>query len=321
MPFRRHAGLVLLLLFSLPAPGVEPSSARAFDLLNKMSRAVRTANYAGVFIYRIGPQTDSIRIIQRGGADAEQERLISLNGTPREVIRNKETVTCIYPENQVVMVEKTGPRRYIVQLPEPVERFAAGYTFTVAGEERVAGRDTWVVGVLARDIYRYGYRFSIDKESFLPLRTELRSHFGSTIEEVMFTQIEVLPEIADSDLQPGFSGQGFRWMHAAPAGEGRPAADGRWQVTWMPEGFHISHHERRSLAGSGDTLDHLAYTDGMSSVSIFVERVGDEAPQLGPLKIGGVNAFGRLVRGHQITAVGEVPPATVQRIANSVVSQ
>ncbi len=317
----RGAGLILLSLFSLQAPGADTASPQALDLVNRMSRAVRTANYDGVFIYRHERQTDSMRLIHRGAAGAEKERLVSLTGKPREVIRDGETVTCIYPEDQAVMVAKTKPRSYVVQLSEPAESHARNYTFTLDGEDRVAGKDTWVVGIRPMDVYRYGYQMWIDKESFLPLKTELRSRAGTAIEEVMFTQIEVLREIPDAQLQPGIAGQGFTWFHAAAAEDRAPAIGGKWRVAWMPEGFRISHHERQSLVASGDPVDHLVYTDGVASVSVFVERLHDAEPQVGPRRIGGISAFGKLAQGHQITAVGEVPPATVQRMANSVISE
>lgn len=317
---RRGAGLFLLFFLSLPSRGAGPSSPPALDLVNQMSRAVRTTNYDGVFIYRHERQTDSMRLIHRGGSGAEQERLIALTGRPREVIRNGETVTCIYPEDQTVMVEKTKPRSFVVQILEPAERYAASYDFAVEGEDRVAGKETWVVSIRPRDVYRYGYQMWIDKDSALPLKTELRSQSGTPIEEVMFTQIEVLPEIPNERLQPGISGQGFTWFHAAAAEERGPASGGKWRVTWMPEGFRISHYGRQSLVASGDPVDHIVYTDGMASVSVFVERLRDAAPQVGPRRIGGLSTFAKLEQGHQITAVGEVPPATVQRMANSVIS-
>lgn len=317
---RRGAGPILLCFLSLPALGAESTSVQALDLVNRMARAVRTTNYDGVFIYRHDRQTDSMRLIHRGDSGAERERLISLTGKPREVIRDGDTVTCIYPENQAVMVAKTKPRSYVVQLTGPAESHAKSYDFTLAGEDRVAGRDAWVVGIRPMDVYRYGYRMWIDKESYLPLKTELRSRSGTAIEEVMFTHIELMSAIPDALLQPGIAGQGFTWFHAAAAEDRGPAAGGKWRVTWMPEGFRISHHERQALVASGDPVDHLVYTDGVASVSVFVERLHDAAPQVGPQRIGGISAFGKLAQGHQVTAVGEVPPATVQRMANSVVS-
>jgi sigma-E factor negative regulatory protein RseB len=316
----RGAGLILLGFLSLRAFGADPGALQALEIVNHMSRAVRSTNYDGVFIYRHERQTDSMRLIHRGTPGPEQERLISLTGKPREVIRNGDTVTCIYPEDQAVMVSKTRPRSYVVQLPETAESYAKSYAFAQAGEDRVAGRDAWVVGINPMDVYRYGYQIWVDKETYLPLKTELRSRSGTAIEEVMFTQMSVMSEIPDALLQPGIAGQDFTWFHAAAAEDRGPAIGGKWRVTWMPEGFRISHHERQALVASGDPVDHLVYTDGVASVSVFVEPLHDAAPQVGPRKIGGISTFGKLEQGHQITAVGEVPPATVQRMANSVIS-
>jgi len=316
----RGAGLILLGFLSLRAFGADPGALQALDIVNKMSRAVRSTNYDGVFIYRHEHQTDSMRLIHRGTPGAEQERLISLTGKPREVIRNGDTVTCIYPEDQAVMVSKTRPRSYVVQLPETAGGYAKSYAFTLIGEDRVAGKAAWVVGINPMDVYRYGYQIWVDKESYLPLKTELLSRPGAAIEEVMFTQMNVLSDVPDALLQPGIAGQDFTWFHAASAEDRAPAIGGKWRVTWMPEGFRISHHERQALVASGDPVDHLVYTDGVASVSVFVEPLHDAAPQVGPRRIGGISAFGKLEQGQQITAVGEVPPATVQRMANSVIS-
>ena len=316
----RGAGLILLGFLSLRAFGADPGVLQALEIVNHMARAVRSTNYDGVFIYRHEHQTDSMRLIHRGTPGAEQERLISLTGKSREVIRNGDTVTCIYPEDQAVVVSKTKPRSYVVQLPEMAESYAKSYAFALAGEDRVAGRDAWVVGINPMDVYRYGYQIWVDKESYLPLKTELRSRSGAAIEEVMFTQMNVMSEIPDALLRPGIAGQDFTWFHAAAAEDRDPAIGGKWRVTWMPEGFRISHHERQALVASGDPVDHLVYTDGVASVSVFVEPLHDAAPQVGPRRIGGISAFGKLEQGHQITAVGEVPPATVQRMANSVIS-
>ena len=76
------------------------------------------------------------------------------------------------------------------------------------------------------------------------------------------------------------------------------------------------------MAGSGRAVEHLVYTDGVASVSVFVEDVGSSKEDLkGPAQIGAANAFTALVDGHQITAVGEVPTDTVRMIARSMERQ
>jgi sigma-E factor negative regulatory protein RseB len=61
------------------------------------------------------------------------------------------------------------------------------------------------------------------------------------------------------------------------------------------------------------------FTDGIASVSVFVEpRNANSVAAEGPARVGSSSAFSTVVDGHQITAVGEVPPNTVQFIATQV---
>lgn len=318
---RFSAGLFLLASLFSPGTPADTDPPAALDLLRRMSAAVRGANYDGVFIYSHEHRTDSMRIIHRGGPGEEQERLISLTGQPREVIRSGNTVTTYYPDSQAVLVETTRPRNFVVQLPQSMDSLAAHYAFSVNGTDRMAGREAWIVGIRPLDVYRYGYQVWIDKQTFLPLRTELRSRTGMLIEEVMFTHIEVLDAVPDAAFRPGISGQGFTWFHGAAAEDSGDAASARWRARWVPDGFHVREYQRQALIASGDAVHHIVYSDGLASVSVFVERLREAPPQVGPRRIGGINAFGKLAHGHQITAVGEVPPATVQRIANSMISE
>jgi sigma-E factor negative regulatory protein RseB len=64
---------------------------------------------------------------------------------------------------------------------------------------------------------------------------------------------------------------------------------------------------------------HLVFTDGVASVSVFIEpRKADAPAQQGPARVGSSSAFSTVVDGHQVTAVGEVPANTVQFIATQV---
>jgi sigma-E factor negative regulatory protein RseB len=68
-------------------------------------------------------------------------------------------------------------------------------------------------------------------------------------------------------------------------------------------------------------VEHLVFTDGVASVSVFVEpRKPDTLPAEGPARVGSSSAFSTVVDDHQVTAIGEVPPNTVQFIATQVKS-
>jgi sigma-E factor negative regulatory protein RseB len=73
------------------------------------------------------------------------------------------------------------------------------------------------------------------------------------------------------------------------------------------------------MAGSADLVEHLVYSDGVASVSVFVEPSGKKKDDLaGASRIGAANAYTAEIDGHQVTAVGEVPTDTVRMIARSM---
>jgi sigma-E factor negative regulatory protein RseB len=87
----------------------------------------------------------------------------------------------------------------------------------------------------------------------------------------------------------------------------------------MPNGFTKSNHEMYPMADSKRPVDHMIYSDGLAMVSIFIEKMdGSLEMNSGLSKMGGINTYAKVANGYQITAVGEVPQATVQRMANSV---
>ena len=85
------------------ADGEASASAEADGSLNallaKASEAVRSETYRGIIVYLREGQLDTLRVIHRRRDGLEQERLVSLTGQPREVIRRGGVVTSILPQN------------------------------------------------------------------------------------------------------------------------------------------------------------------------------------------------------------------------------
>ena len=80
----------------------------------------------------------------------------------------------------------------------------------------------------------------------------------------------------------------------------------------------------QTMPGATSPVDHLVFTDGLASVSVFVEATPQAAATTGDppadesARVGSSSAFSTVIDGHKVTAVGEVPPATVRFIANSL---
>ena len=291
------------------------------EWLNKMVRAAQTLNYDGTFVFQSGGRTESMRIIHRKDANGERERLLSLSGVAREVLRDNRRVTCILPDDASVMVGKSrargvnsGPLFAGVTVP-------GHYDLAMRGLDRVAGRVAERVDLQPRDTYRYGFRLWIDRKTGLLLRSDVVDIERNMLETVAYTSLSLPQHIPDSLLEPGISGDGFRWVTWEEQERSEPLAKGQaaWKVNWLPDGFKLTEQAIDHRGDSAHAVDHMVFSDGLASLSLFIEKLGSAGMPLdGHSSMGAVSAFGRMVGSHQITVVGEVPAATVERVGLSV---
>ena len=292
----------------------------ALELLKKMYSAPQTLNYQGTFVYSHDGKIESMKIFHSVGAEGERERLFHLNGSAREVVREQNVVTCVLSDNKSVMVNKSrGDENVFLSLPENFDSLKNYYSFVLGDDDRIAGRHTKTVLVNPKDDFRYGHKLWIDAETGLLLSSELFNEQNRTVERIMFTELEIVDKISNDLLKPTVSGEKFTW-HKDMADEGvaEPGASS-WAVTNMPEGFSASRHHVRHESNKSNSIEHIVLSDGLASVSIYVERLVEENSKfIGASFMGAVNVYGAVVDDHQITVVGEVPKATVKMIASSV---
>src|SRR5512138_18184 len=73
----------------------EPGDARVW--LERMSEALATRNYDGLFTHTTGNRTESMRIVHRVERGRSLERLVSLDGSGREIVRTRGEVHAYLP--------------------------------------------------------------------------------------------------------------------------------------------------------------------------------------------------------------------------------
>jgi len=299
----------------------------AAQLVRRAIDAGRTLDYDGVFVYQREMALDAMRLIHRGSGGTETERLVSLSGPAREVLRDGSRVTCTFADDKAVMVEKRQPRDLLsFGLSGAVEDLAAEYEFRLGHADRVAGRSTRVVQILPRTRDRYGYRLWVDDASQLLLKSVVLDHDGHPLEQVEFAQIAIGGPISDQMLEPEVNGVDFTWYtNEAPTPENAPTGDeagGGWQISWLPPGFEMHREQTEHMAASRLPVRHFVYSDGLATVSVFIEKLPESAaPLQGYSSLGAVNAFSRVADDYQITVVGEVPQTTVRQIAAAVANR
>ncbi len=311
-------------------PADQASTSDPAQLVEAMAMALNTLNYEGTFVHAQGSTLTSMQILHASNSNGEFERLSALDGEAREVIRNNSLVTCIWPESQSVVVSKSKQRELLPNVDISLAENNR-YTFSWGQRDRVAGRATQVVNVTPRDEFRYGYRFWIDTDTHMLLRSMLLDGPDLPVEQVIFTHIEYPDSIDEArfDIMHGHErSELVSWL--APKNEQASSrvtervAEQANRISFMslPDGYRKASETYSTMAAKDGPVSHVMLTDGMASVSVYVEHVAvyDYSNiSLGLSRMGAMNAFGVSTDQAVITVVGEVPAATVKAIAAAVI--
>jgi len=254
-----------------------------------------------------------------------KEKLVSLNGLAREIIRNNDEVVCYLPDKKAVMAGHRSGRpieqtKFPAILPDNIEHLNQSYKIDTKDAERIAGRPTVLVSIDPRDSLRYGYRFWADQATGLLLKSDLVDSNGKTIEQFMFTDIKIGQPIKDKDLEPSYSGKGMVWHRGGEDSAEKVPDSEHWQVHDLPAGFRVTGRMIRDVPGKPHPVTHLVISDGLAAVSVFIENSVSPDKNSGPMvtSMGAAHAYRASMDGHQITAVGEVPASTVELIGRSL---
>jgi sigma-E factor negative regulatory protein RseB len=309
------ASLLTAALASTPA-----FADTAMDWVQKMSDAMRNLSYQGNFVYMHDNRLEGMHIAHYKDLQGEKERLVSLNGEAREVIRDNQNLTCIWPSSRKIIVDVARKNSFSpIFIPEDIARLEKFYSMKLLGKDRVADMRTVIVHIDPRDSYRYGMKFWINENNGLMMKSSLIDENGKIVEEVMFTSLQLYQgedkPVIDT-MPPLDAGYTLLRYHSGDSSRSF-AADHAWQLDAVPGGFWRESVLRRKLPDSEEFVQQMVYTDGLASLSVFIERKND-LTQSGLSTMGAVNAFIRILDDYSVTAIGEVPAITVRQIAESV---
>jgi sigma-E factor negative regulatory protein RseB len=321
--FRRHrtlAGRFLPAVFALAFVATSARADDAIEWLARASQAARRLDYVGTIVYQIGPRVESSRITHLYENDREFAKLVNLDGPAREVVRNDGELRCYYPDARLVRVEPATFRNVFPSLsPEQQQSLSRYYAFRVVGEDRVGGRPVQVVVFEPKDGPRYGHRFWSDGATGLLLKARVLNERGEPIEQFAFSDLTINARIEHAMVEPSWPVVPPDWkVLESAAGEVVLEATG-WMVARMPPGFEKIMEGFRKLRGRRERVAHLVYSDGLVSVSVFVEPLAGGPAPVGFLQKGGLNVYSVRQDDYLITVMGETPGATVRQIAHSVV--
>ena len=313
-----------VLLIGLWQPGfaqTHPSSPSrsVTEWLTRMHEASRQRAYTGTLVVSTGSTLSASRIWHVCDGVQQMERVDTLTGAPRSTIRHNSDVITFVPENKTAWVDK---RESLGVFPEllrtPSNAIPEFYNARENGTERVAGHLADVVDILPRDKLRFGYRIWSEKKTGLVVKLQTMGERGDVLEQVAFSELQLDAPVRMDKLKRLMGDTKGYEVHKLVLKKTTPEAEG-WHLKEPVPGFQpMSCHTREVDAsqGPGAAPMQWVFSDGLASVSLFVEPF--DAQRHGVEKsgvTGATHSLSRRVGTHWLTALGEVPPATLRRFA------
>lgn len=323
-PSRQAAALALVLMAAMLALHAQAQAQQAsaaprdpVQLLSTIQQAARKQDYAGVFIYQQGDTMQSSRVVHVIDGTGERERLEILDGQPREYLRHNEEVQCLLPERKTILLEpRRGDRFPGLLLGDPAG-LAKHYDIRASDKlHRVADRQCRVVTIEPRDALRYGYRLCADVATNLLLKAQTLDSARRIVEQVSFTALRIGAEVDASQLGSRWNTRDWKVVESAM----KPvdlAAQG-WRIP-APDGFAPVMQVARAMGPAN--VSQLVLSDGLAAISVFIEPYDTQRhshPPAGLARRGAINIYGTRVADFWLTALGEVPVATLERLAEAV---
>jgi sigma-E factor negative regulatory protein RseB len=290
------------------------------EMLDRMSTAMSQMSYQGTFVYVQGDEVETMRITHVSDRHGVRERLITLSGAQREILRDSTGVRWVLADDASVFEDQGYNRSFFPELPVDQYGLAeVSYALHVGDTARIAGHQARNLKVIPRDKYRYGYSLWLEEHSGLLLKWELIGSDQKPIAKMMFTDIKLGSAVDVHELTPSKQLKKFKTVESKlPAGRGGVNSAPTWKPSSLPPGFKLTSH-RYFGEHEREIYEHLVYSDGLVAVSVYVENVKpDNDLRTGMSRLGTTHAFSRTTQDMLITVVGDVPEITVQFIGNSV---
>jgi len=293
------------------------AAEEAQALLSRIQEAARKLDYSGIFTYQQGELIQSSRLIHMVDGSGERERLEVLDGQPREYLRHNDDVQCLVPERKTVLVQQRRADRFpglLLGSPAAVTRFYQVYS--EAAPRRVAGRECRMITIEPLDKARYGYRLCADQQNDLLLKAQTLSGVNSVVEQVTFTTLRLGKDVDGKLLESHWPYKDWKVQQATL----QPidlAAQG-WRIPVPPGFVQVSQVGR--LLGHSDSVSQLVLSDGLAAISVFIEpfdKKRNSRQPHGAYRRGAVSVYGTRIGDFWLTALGEVPSATLEHLAKS----
>lgn len=317
----RRWGSASLIAASLVWSGavLADSSRSINDWLSRMHEASRGRAYVGTLVVSAGSAMSASRLWHVCDGNQQMERVETLTGAPRTTIRRNSDVITFDPESRTAWTEK---RESLGVFPEllrtPGNQIAEYYGVDERAAERVAGHMADVIELMPKDELRFGYRIWSEKKTGLVVKMQTLGEGGQVLEQVAFTELQFDAPVRMDKLKKMMADtRGYQVLRPSLR-KTTPEAEG-WRMRETVPGFQSVSCHVREEEGAGVSPMQWVFSDGLASVSLFIEpfdpqRHGEE----GQAVAGSTHSLTQRLGDYWLTVMGEAPLPTLRRFAQNI---
>lgn len=296
------------------------SNPEAVQWLQRIYSATDGLSYTGTFVYQHGDHVETSRITRIVDSTGVHERVETLDGPPREIIRSNEEVKCYFPHVSKLKIDSQRETKPFPSMRgDQLKDIAEQYNIRKGSIERIAGYDCQALILEPKDSLRYGHKLWADVNTGMLLKAKTFNDKRELIEQFAFTQLQLGGSIDKNLVKSRFADTGRAWRIEVSGVTPADLSKAGWSLKSLPPGYKKIAELRRNMGESRD-VGHIVVSDGLAAVSIFIEGLSQKTAQaqLGAMKQGVLNVYMRKFDTHLVTVVGEVPGDSVRAIAEAI---
>ncbi|OAT35206.1 sigma-E factor regulatory protein RseB [Proteus myxofaciens] len=295
----------------------QPQMGNVEALLQKMGTTSQTSTYELSFININSQGIVPIRYRHTLVDGKPLAQLMQMDSTRREIVQRGDEISYFEPGLDAFSLRNDHIVDYIPAIIyQDFKTLSLHYNFIDAGRTHIGDVPSRVVRVLSKNNDRYDYVLFIDETSYLPLRIDLLDKNNNIIEQFRVITATEGQQISD-ELNS------LRTVNMPPLliVPKTKELTYDWSVTALPEGFKEVKRSHNQISET-EFNQSILYSDGLFDFSIYVNKSEQRtnSPESDKMSRYGRNTIYTYDKeGKEITFIGQLPFATAQKIANSVV--
>ena len=323
----KQSCVCLLGMWALGSAAVADNAEPVSQWLDRMALAVETLDYRGTLVQIRGGEMNAFEVIRRVDEQGIQERVYALNGPAQELVRDDDQYQSTLSGSPRDWYRADLQNRLMAHQPlNQLADLASAYELRLSGTDRVAGLPAQRIDIWPKDRFRYAQRLWLHAKTGMWLRSMVLDAEGRVLQEQGFVQLELGATVTDSDLAPQTKVADTAPTQTPPttnasADEASESArqpartSGILRPLWAPE--QLPKHFRLINASHGrsddnSAFDHLLFSDGLSSFSVYIDHAPQHAVQTRLSAVGPVHILSGMMGPRQFTIMGQVPAQTVE---------